>query len=353
MKEIQITPNLRAEPVSINTIKGSHYLSNFPQFNGNPPTCGVIISGTINSNTTFVPSENGFIYGVLQAYNHHHNLIIRPDDIWIAILIQFSRFVEAQSESLRDKFVSHSGTKELEVIHGGTLETADFDKFSDDMVDKLRNNVVDETLTDWVIPDFTTNTKNDVIVGSVVFMASMKKYFTYKFTLCCGIPALKIDGCKEDWESILSRVAKLKNYGKECEIWVDNMLTPILMNFCSAFDSPPNLEFWQRICHHTSTGSGPSYISGWISAFCVFDDDGKWRGDQITVKTWTGALIKNDSFPVIDISGIQSGFVTVDLKIDDNGNELESLMFSGHTGFEVVDKTWIAPKLSWTVAKKN
>ena len=61
--------------------------------------------------STFLPKRHGFVHTVLQAYNQHHELIIRclvlslalrttmligddqyrrPDDVWIAILSQLS-----------------------------------------------------------------------------------------------------------------------------------------------------------------------------------------------------------------------------------------------------------------------
>ncbi|KIJ25915.1 hypothetical protein M422DRAFT_38432 [Sphaerobolus stellatus SS14] len=38
----------------------------------------------------FVPRSNGFVDTILEAYNRQHNLIMRPDDIWVAILSQLS-----------------------------------------------------------------------------------------------------------------------------------------------------------------------------------------------------------------------------------------------------------------------
>jgi len=37
-----------------------------------------------------VPNPNGFVNALAAAYNQHHDLVIRPDDVWIAILSQFS-----------------------------------------------------------------------------------------------------------------------------------------------------------------------------------------------------------------------------------------------------------------------
>eukprot|EP00957_Ditylum_brightwellii_P024538 1852407-Ditylum_brightwellii.AAC.1 len=47
----------------------------------------------------------GLVSAIMDAYNHHHNLILRPDDVWQAILTQFSFYVNANAEELRDRFV--------------------------------------------------------------------------------------------------------------------------------------------------------------------------------------------------------------------------------------------------------
>lgn len=67
-----------------------------------------------------IESRNGFVYTCMQAYNTHHHLVLRPDDVWIAILCQFSSYVEANAEAMREYFVNHKGTKELVVQKSGT-----------------------------------------------------------------------------------------------------------------------------------------------------------------------------------------------------------------------------------------
>lgn len=53
----------------------------------------------------------GFVDTVFFAYRKHHNLIIRPDAIWTAIIVQFSRYVNANAEALRHRFVNFKGKK--------------------------------------------------------------------------------------------------------------------------------------------------------------------------------------------------------------------------------------------------
>jgi hypothetical protein len=54
-------------------------------------------------------SFHGFVKAAIKSYSHHHHLHIRPDDVWLAILTQFSAYVNAHAEDLRDKFVQHEG----------------------------------------------------------------------------------------------------------------------------------------------------------------------------------------------------------------------------------------------------
>jgi hypothetical protein len=133
-----------------------------------------------------VHNPNGFVNAVVEAYNGHHHLILRPDDVWLAIMIQFGAYVENESETLRDKFVSHQGQKELKVVGGGNLFTANYDALCLSMSQQIAANIKDPSVRDWVIPAFSTTKPVDQVVGAIVLMAAMKKYFAFKMELCCG-----------------------------------------------------------------------------------------------------------------------------------------------------------------------
>ena len=151
-----------------------------------------------------------------------------------------------------------------------------------EMTRELEKNVVDPELRAWILPKFSTTTTTDTIVASVIMMSSMKKYFEYKFCLMCGLPSVTLEGEKEDWEDILRRVEKLKEYGVEAVGWY-HLLRPVLAQFVAAFDNPnskENKEFWGKVCHRDGGGSGPTYLGGWVTAFCTFDEDGKWLGHK-------------------------------------------------------------------------
>lgn len=235
----------------------------------------------------FIPKGNGLVHTITTAYNQHHALVLRPDDIWLCILTQFNLFVngEGKAEQLRSVFVAHEGKKELAIAGLGNRYSADYGDMAKRMTQLIEENVVDPSLRTWIIPSFTTTTDTDVVVASVVMMATLQTYFEYRFMLLCGIPHVTLLGEKDDWEQIVRRIEKLKEYGPETTAWY-RLLKPVVTRFARAFDdgvadSADNCEFWNHVVHWQSGGSGPTYVSGWITAFCAFSDQGKWLGGDL------------------------------------------------------------------------
>jgi hypothetical protein len=215
----------------------------------------------------------GLVTTVMQAYNWHHNLAIRPDDIWIAILVQFNLYVNAHAEELRDLFVEHEGKKELVINAIGNRYTVDFGSMSHQMGQLIQENVLDPGLRSWLAPDFTTTTTNDQIIASVVMMATLAAYSTYTFHMLCGIPSVTLLREKQDWEKLLKKIDKLLEYGHPTTKW-HKLLKPILSRFVAAFDAPDsqaNLDFWANIAsvEMNGSGAGDGLLSGWITAFLL------------------------------------------------------------------------------------
>jgi hypothetical protein len=121
------------------------------------------------------------------------------------------------------------------------------------------------------------------VMCALISILYLKEYFNFSFSLVCGIPRVTLEGEKRDWENILTRLEKLNEYGEETTAWYQ-LLVPVVSRFISAFDDPDaqsNLDFWQKVAHYQGGGSGPTWIAGWINAFCAFDEKGKWLGYPI------------------------------------------------------------------------
>jgi len=247
--------------------------------------CDKILESSFSktANEDIVPKTNGFVQTVVEAYNKHRCLIIRPDDVWAAILVQLSFYINAHGEELRSVFVSHEGKEMLTVTSPKSLDSTEFGGMAVAMTDEIMKNVNDPALRDWILPQFTTTTPTDTVVFSALMMATLKTYFTYRFLFGCGLPRVTLEGEKSDWEAILERLEKLKEYGLQTIAWY-HLLKPVISNFVRAFEDPEgaeNLDFWNQVCSSQPRGSGASYLAGWITAFCAFKEDGDWIGQNL------------------------------------------------------------------------
>ncbi|KAF9525539.1 hypothetical protein CPB83DRAFT_885559 [Crepidotus variabilis] len=326
--------------------------------------------------------SNGLVHTVVDAYNRHHNLVLRPDEVWMAILTQFNFYVNAHSKELRSTFVRHEGKKDLTVHAMGGRYNVDFGTMAKEMTDEIDKNLVDKNLKDWVLPNFSTTTDNDTIICAVLMMSTLKSYFSYKFSLMCGLPSVTLLGHKCDWESLFSRLDKLETFGNEPTAFA-TLLRPILRRFVNAFtraegNESPDIDFWSHICHYNSGGSGTDYLSGWITAFCVWDEKGKWMGPKLKVPwfSWKRRSLKLEPkreiildsgwgepqttltlvldeipYSFVDYDDVPPGYCEVDIKLDDNDEQMNCLMVAGLLGSVVEGdkKDTLKPLTAWII----
>nr|RBQ97115.1 hypothetical protein FVER53263_14007 [Fusarium verticillioides] len=281
------------------------------------------------------PSKNGFVWSAYHAYSQHHHLTIRPEDIWFSILTQISFFINANAEELRSFFVAHEGKKELTVFKAATLETADIGALAQELAGLVSKNVKDPELGDWVMPSFSTTTDTDRVVASVLFMGAMQKYFSYGMCLTCGIPSVTLLGEISDWEAILTRLDRLHQLGKEPAEFAE-MLRPILKHMIMSFEKPEDAKvkrFWNTIATRNSMGSGTDYITGWITAFCFWDEEGKPKYRSQT------DVLAGVAYPSVDIDKVPLGVASVPVEINDNGNIISSKMVAGSFGIQATTMT--------------
>ncbi|KAJ7161880.1 hypothetical protein C8R43DRAFT_1063146 [Mycena crocata] len=303
------------------------------------------------------PNENGFVNTLMTAYSQHHALIIRPDDVWLAIVSQFCLYINANAELLRANFAEHEGKRELEV-HGPF--PLGFSALAAQMGGLLDKNVLDPGLREWIQPQFSTTTTNDSTVGAMLAMATMKKFLEYKESYDCGVPRVTLEGERADWELILGRLERLKEYGLEAIAWY-HFLVPVISRLVKAFDEPDaatNSQFWQKVATSTNNGSGGAFLSGWITAFCMFSPTGAWLGPKLNpakaspapasltpAQFWSGYTkpppkknkaqplnLDGAKYPKIATGDVASGYAEVDVVVDENGFKLPCVLVAGMVG---------------------
>ena len=308
-----------------------------------------IIHSSMTTLEDVTPQRNGFVHTVLECYNQHHALTIRPDDVWLAILTQFSCFVNGNAEALRSLFVLHDDKKEL------TVEVKNLDRdvvqiLVESMNGEIQKNVIDPELRQWIIPAFSTTNANDRLVAGMVMMATVKEYFAFRAYLACGIPRVVLEGEREDWVYILNRIEKLKEFGPQTTAWY-RLLHPILSRFVKAFDKPnsrENMKFWSKVAHYQSFGSGPTWLSGWITAFMAFVEKGQWKGDNVSFSLlrdiqlkaiqneYRDALVLDGvTYPRLDSGEVPAGYAQVDVTLEMDHKDYPTALIAGSVGTEI------------------
>lgn len=168
---------------------------------------------------TIVACENGFVYSVLRAWQQHLHLELRPDDVWLAVLVQFSFFINApgRAEALRHHFVTHDGQRALvvDVGPGQAVNSFEMAAITEYFVFLLRKDLVDPNLADWLLPTFSTTLPRDRSTAAAVFLGIIKQYVNYNVSITCGFPSITLLGEASDWVELARHVARLADFNTE------------------------------------------------------------------------------------------------------------------------------------------
>ncbi|KDO28028.1 hypothetical protein SPRG_22188 [Saprolegnia parasitica CBS 223.65] len=273
------------------------------------------------------------------AYNGHHDLVIRPDDIWAAIMIQFGRYVNGAPDDVKSTII-HSGSSANLIFKIPDVNSVNYDEIAAALVVRMQSHLVDPALLEWMLPSFTTSTPHDTIIGSVAMLASMDESVCSMPTMQCGIPHVTLLGTVADWMDIRARAQRFAALGLPG--WA-KMLHSILDKFVAATEGSVDEDFWQHMVLDGDV-SGARYIGGWICVFCVFANDGAWQ----CAKSWTSietAHDDKDKYPTLRLDQVPAGYVVVDVKLEDESGCYDTVLLAGHMAYGVQDGATIVPQL--------
>ncbi|TFK73445.1 hypothetical protein BDN72DRAFT_181362 [Pluteus cervinus] len=301
---------------------------------------------TFGASMAVAPAPMGLLDTAVTAYNQHYPLVLRPDDLWLTILSGLSLYVNARAERMRPQFVLHTGQKTLTVTRGGSRFNADWDGIIDELNDKIKANLKDTAIFEWLTPNFTTTTQIDKVAAQVSVMSIMSKYFRYEVSFLCGIPTITLDGIKDDWITLRNKLDRLKSLDETALSQWHTLLVPIFDNFIAAFDGEIDVSgHWAHMVKHIAEEDayfpGPGHITGWIGYLSPFDAEGHWRlersnpscldDESRSCDQWTIDVHSRGWSPRLEYKGIQAT-VQVPIHIDDNGDNMDGTFVAGIMG---------------------
>ena len=230
--------------------------------------------GTIDE--IYVTGNFGLFGAVMEAYNHHWNLKVCPDDFWIPVAVRIGSKINnlAKSNKVRDFFVDFSGKKKIVIdTDANSIYNVDYVWVFDQFSEKIKENIKKDEYTELMTSNFSTTTPVSKIASQINIMASLQEYFEYRVVLCCGIKGIEMLGELEDWQQLIKKIDKLTELlSPLTEVlniseWLKHVRM-VFVKLVETFERNPDQDWWSRIISKVPLGSGSqTQYEGWIIKF--------------------------------------------------------------------------------------
>jgi len=289
----------------------------------------------------YVTGDFGLLGAVLEAYNHHWNLKISPDDFWIPVAIRIGSKINnvAKSNKVRDFFVDFDGKKEIAIYTDQTtIYGVDNVWLLEQFSEKIKENIKKDEYTELMTSNFSTTTPVSKIASQINIMASLQEYFEFRMVLSCGIKGVEMLGNLEDWQQLVKKIDKLAKLLSplEEELKISGWLKHVRMVYVKlveTFKRNPDQDWWSRIISKVPLGSGrQTQYEGWLIKFL------------------------EDKENVEDFTSMTSGLTTVPLNVtyDENLEGEMCALAAGQYGFTIEDDTTngiptVCPYIGWAL----
>eukprot|EP00727_Mastigamoeba_balamuthi_P000553 m51a1_g10495 hypothetical protein (400) ;mRNA; r:80178-81377 len=287
-------------------------------------------------------AEYGLSSAIIAAYSYHRTLVLRPDDVWLAVAQGAAAHVTANEQAYRHLLVAHAeGKKMLNV----TIEPGQWEQGVDKIVGLMREGAALPGVVEAFAGGFSTSDRATLTATSIVLIDALKSYFHYMMT-SCGLPAVELHGTREDWASLLTKADALGRLLTEGEGLADNAakparlyfanLQPVLEKLLATYDGDVDSDWWAHIIsiHEPHQSGERTGYSGWFRRLFFYGNDGKPLPLQ-----------------EVDITSekLTSGKSSVPFTHRDNGADTNMTLVAGHLGYNVRADGAVEPIIAWAV----
>lgn len=296
--------------------------------------------------------DHPVLFGYYKAWVDHCPISISPNIIWQLILNGIIKYIDINSEKLRHNFVNFKDGKKVITVDRSNININEatkevwegvIDEFSSKIKDNIKDNIYDN-----IILNFSTNTKELLLVQKISSMAMFSKYFEYEslFYETCGFPYIELEGSLEDWELILNKIKTFKKF--RLKNWINNV-EEILQKIIDSKKGNIDISFWKNLIMYRDCcrecGHPDPYISfsGWITNFFPFNNKGK---DYYHSKIEIYNVEKDDPMSEIVVTPLKIHLIDTNRDIDLN-------IYSGLLCVSQDPKTLcVKPELGFLITEK-
>ena len=253
--------------------------------------------------------ENAFVRTWHIGYNSLRPLTFTPDDFLFLLMQAAATYINANSEKVRSKYVSHKGKVLLIVTRPDfTLgQSNPWNEVFEEFRAKIKTHIGPDN-SEKFRGDFSTTTNMMNSGYDVVLMDAMQSYFEYMTALgmlmmpeekVVGIPSVTLLGTPQDWKNFYIKAMDLVEV-LEDDIWKERIR--IIVDKLSKIGSGDisNGEAAEFFNNFYSDDDHDN-ISGHITAFFPYNKDGRRiSSDRISIEAFPSALARA---PVIVMDG--------------------------------------------------
>lgn len=347
----------------------------------------------------FIHCSNRFVGTMIRAWHQHQHVVLRPDDVWLAILIQF-RF----SLGGKEPYLNIPQQSPI-LLQPNTNKDDKDDTITTPLMQLFHDKIQDNELAELILPSFSTSQLLDKSTAAIVFMGTGPIYNAPFNSYPGSYASITLQGTRNDWIDIISRINRLTTLnlkyptptrtptspgggvdrgvsdtdtrgvqssnntdceGEELLKWTQ-ALVGIVEYMVATFDRPEDADvrnFW-RLAHHPVyvmvDACSQSTMSGWLTAFCW------WRSDGTKTKSLTYTELRDMqqarnhepilkyggvTLPIIYAYDIPTSYVELRVKPHPKDAEMgvdEAIFIAGSTVTKVIDNVnmKMQPYPSW------
>ncbi len=302
--------------------------------------------------------ESLFLNTVHDCFSNHYPLGIRPEALMFMVVHEIGVTVKQNAEFYRHLFTT---SKEKQVIHVqvDSLQLDNLDQKADWMLaiqllhaglsERMPSNLIDKLL-----PQISTHDVNSETASMVAVLDAASPFYSYVCSTCCGIPAIRLFGCAQDYDNLVTACTSLSETFSTHLSEYFKFLLPVLQEIADTASGrkPADNDFWSSIYNHYS-GSGTDDADGWITAFVNYTcTGGKYVPKHKDLYDWKGNLKNNAGRwgSGIKRSTLPNHVSCVPFVWDYYGTPYDCRLMGGFLAIEDNDG-YATPTLTWAVVR--
>ncbi len=148
------------------------------------------------------------------AFRHHYPLRLTPDHLWLPIAQGIGQHINLHAESLRSRFVTHSGQERIVIrrdefrLHSPNNDWAGcLEEFNSELTSRAN-----PELAALISCNFSTIGPVESAASQAVLMDALSAYFEYVVHTLCGIPEIQLAGTTTpSWRNWMMRNYSCRN----------------------------------------------------------------------------------------------------------------------------------------------